>query len=125
MDLPKKYGVKIVQVGYDRANCISTADKLDREGIETVEVGQNAGILHQPTKWILELIKEQKFVYDQDNKLFEQNCQNARLRHDGGMRIYIHKKLSGKIDMLASTINALYLLQQYDYYSTGDLLLVL
>lgn len=112
MNLEQNYGVHIVQIGYDRYNCISTANKLDSAGYETVEIKQHSSVLHMPTKWLQEHILQRKFSYDGD-KLYEINFQNARCTYDTNMNRYVNKKKSnGKVDMVMSTIDALYLLQQ-------------
>lgn len=112
MSLKEKMGVNVVQIGYDRQNCISTANKLENAGYTVVEVRQHSSILHQPTKLILESILEKKFSYDGD-KLYEINFQNSRCVEDTNLNKYIHKKKSnGKVDMVVSTIIATYLLQQ-------------
>ena len=112
MNLEKNYGVHIIQIGYDRYNCISTANKLDSAGYETVEIKQHSSVLHMPTKWLQEHILQRKFSYDGD-KLYEINFQNSRCTYDTNMNRYINKKKSnGKVDMVMSTIDALYLLQQ-------------
>ena len=112
MNIEKKYGVHIIQIAYDRFNCISTANKLESKGYETVEVKQHSTILHMPTKWLQEHILQRKFSYDGD-KLYEINFQNARCVEDTNLNKYINKKKSnGKVDMVMSTIDALYLLQQ-------------
>ena len=115
MELEEKYGVHIVQIGYDRFNCISTANKLENAGYETVEVKQHSSVLHQPTKLLQESILQRKFSYDGD-KLYEINFQNARCVEDTNLNKYVNKKRSnGKVDMVVSTIIALYLLQQNIY----------
>jgi phage terminase large subunit-like protein len=115
MELEEKYGVHIVQIGYDRFNCISTANKLENEGYETVEVKQHSSVLHQPTKLLQESILQRKFSYDGD-KLYEINFQNARCTEDTNLNKYVNKKKSnGKVDMVVSTIIAIYLLQQNIY----------
>lgn len=112
MELEEKMGVHIVQIGYDRYNCISTANKLENAGYEVVEVKQHSTILHQPTKWLQESILQKKFSYDGD-KLYEINFQNARCTQDTNLNKYVNKKKSnGKVDMVVSTIIATYLLQQ-------------
>ena len=112
LNLEKNYEVHIVQIGYDRYNCISTANKLEEAGYTTVEVIQHSKILHQPTKWLKESILERKFSYDGD-RLYEINFQNAKCVEDTNLNKYINKKKStGKVDMVMSTIDALYLLQQ-------------
>ena len=112
MNLEKNYGVHIIQIGYDRYNCISTANKLDSAGYETVEIKQHSSVLHMPTKWLQEHILQRKFSYDGD-KLYEINFQNSRCTYDTNMNRYINKKKSnGKVDMVMSNIDALYLLQQ-------------
>ena len=115
MELEQKYGVHIVQIGYDRYNCISTANKLETAGYEMVEVKQHSSVLHQPTKWLQESILQKKFSYDGD-KLYEINFQNARCTEDTNLNKYVNKKKSsGKVDMVVSTIIATYLLQQASY----------
>lgn len=112
MNIEKEYGVHIVQIAYDRSNCISTANKLESKGYETVVVKQHSTILHMPTKWLQEHILQRKFSYDGD-RLYEINFQNARCVEDTNLNKYINKKKSnGKVDMVMSTIDALYLLQQ-------------
>lgn len=112
MNLEKEYGVHIVQIGYDRYNCISTANKLQEAGYETVEVKQHSSVLHQPTKFLQESILQRKFSYDGD-RLYEINFQNARCTEDTNLNKYVNKKKSnGKVDMVVSTIIAIYLLQQ-------------
>ena len=112
MELEEKMGVHVVQIGYDRYNCISTANKLENAGYEVIEVKQHSSVLHQPTKWLQESILQKKFSYDGD-KLYEINFQNARCTQDTNLNKYVNKKKSnGKVDMVVSTIIATYLLQQ-------------
>ena len=112
MNIEKEYEVNIVQIGYDRYNCISTANKLETAGYECVEVKQHSSVLHQPTKWLQESILQKKFSYDGD-RLYEINFQNARCTEDTNLNKYVNKKKSnGKVDMVVSTIIATYLLQQ-------------
>lgn len=112
INLEQKFGVHIVQIGYDRYNCISTANKLENAGYETVEVKQHSSVLHQPTKLLQESILQRKFSYDGD-RLYEINFQNARCTEDTNLNKYVNKKKSsGKVDMVVSTIIAIYLLQQ-------------
>ncbi len=118
IDLEKKYGVELVQLGYDRYNAISTVQKLEEKGIECVEIKQHSSVLHQPTKLLKESILQHNFEYD-ENRLLEINFQNARCTEDTNLNKYVNKKKSsGKVDMVVSTINAIYLLQQEYLY--GD-----
>ena len=112
MSIEETYGVNVVQIGYDRYNCLSTAGKLDAAGYETVEVKQHSSVLHQPTKLLFEKIMEQKFIYEK-NRLYEINFQNSKCVYDTNKNRYVSKKhSSGKIDMVVSTIIAVYLIQQ-------------
>ena len=55
-----------------------------------------------------------------ENKLLEINFQNARCTQDTNKNLYVNKKKStGKVDMVVSTIDAVYLLQQ-DYFLGGE-----
>lgn len=111
LSLPEKYGVEIVQVGYDRYNAISTVQKLEAAGIECVEVKQHSSVLHAPTKLLREKVLQKKFHYD-ENRLLEINFQNARCTEDTNLNQYVNKKRSaGKVDMVMATIDAVYLVQ--------------
>ncbi len=116
--LPEKYGVEIMQVGYDRYNAISTVQKLEEACIECVEIKQHSSVLHPPTKLLKEYILKKMFRYC-ENLMLEINFQNARCTKDTNENLYVNKKRSeGKVDMVVSTINAIYLLQQEQLF--GD-----
>lgn len=120
LSLEEKYGVEIQQIGYDRYNAISTVQKLEAESYECVEIKQHSSVLHMPTKLLKELILNKKFRYD-DNLMLEINFQNARCTEDTNLNKYVNKKKSeGKVDMVVSLINAMYLLQQDMLYGTDD-----
>lgn len=115
LNIEAKYGVQIQAIGYDRYNAISTAQKLERAGYNMVEIRQHSSTLHPPTKLLKECILNGKFKY-MENKLLEINFQNARCTYDTNKNLYVTKKKSkGKVDMVVSLINAVYLLQQ-DYF---------
>lgn len=119
INLPEKYGVEIVQLGYDRYNAISTVQKLEEAGITCVEIKQHSSVLHAPTKLLKELILKKDFKYD-TNRLLEINFQNARCTEDTNLNKYVNKKKSvGKVDMVVSLINSLYLLQQEMLYGNN------
>ena len=111
--LPERYGVEIVQLGFDRWNALSTVQKLESgdEPIECVEIKQHSSVLHRPTKLLKEYILSNKFRYE-ENLMLEINFQNARCTEDTNLNKYVNKKKSvGKVDMVVSLINALFLLQ--------------
>ena len=115
LSLEDKYGVKIQAIGYDRWNALSSAQKFENNNLNTVEVRQHSSVLHPPTKLLKEKILSGDFMYE-DNKLYEINYQNARCTYDTNQNQYVNKKKSrGKVDMVVSTIIAVYLLQQ-DYF---------
>lgn len=112
LGIEEKYGVQVQAIGYDRWNALSTAQKLEGAGYNTVEIRQHSSVLHPPTKLLKEKILCGEFEYA-DNKLLEINFQNARCSYDTNKNMYVHKKKSkGKVDMVVSLINAVYLLQQ-------------
>lgn len=111
LSLPEKYGVEIVQLGYDRYNAISTVQKLEPHGIECVEIKQHSSVLHAPTKLLREMILNRTMSYE-ENRLLEINFQNARCTQDTNLNKYVNKKRSsGKVDMVMATIDAVYLVQ--------------
>ena len=112
-----KYGVIVQAIGYDRWNALATAQRLEagdggEKGYNTIEVKQHSSILHPPTKLLREYILEGKFKYEA-NPLYEINFQNAKCTYDTNRNLFVNKKKSnGKVDMVVSTIIAVYLLQQ-------------
>ncbi len=120
--LPEEYGVEIAQLGFDRYNAISTVQKLESgdNPIECVEIRQHSSILHRPTKLLKEHILSKKFRYF-ENRMLEINFQNARCTEDTNLNKYVNKKKSsGKVDMVVSLINAIYLLQVNELDSDGS-----
>jgi phage terminase large subunit-like protein len=110
--IEEKYGVEVIQVGYDRWNALSTVQKLEAAGYECVEIKQHSSVLHMPTKLLKECILGKSFRYD-ENLMLEINFQNARCTEDTNLNKYVNKKKSaGKVDMVVALINAIYLLQQ-------------
>ena len=115
MNIEKKYGVSVVAIGYDRYNCLSSAQKWEEHNLKTVEIRQHSSVLHSPTKLLSEKITNKEFKYEK-NSLLEINFQNARCTYDTNMNRYVNKKKSsGKIDMVVALINATFLLEQDVY----------
>ena len=115
LGLEQKYNVQIQAIGFDRWNALSTAQKLERAGHNMVEIRQHSSVLHPPTKRLKECILSGKFKYT-SNPLLEINFQNARCVYDSNRNLYVNKKKSkGKVDMVVSMINAMYLVEQ-DYF---------
>lgn len=120
LDIEEKYNVQVQALGYDRWNALSTAQKLERAGYNCVEIRQHSSVLHPPTKLLKEKILAGEFEYT-ENKLLEINFQNARCSYDTNKNLYVHKKKSkGKVDMVVSLINAVYLLQQDVFLNQMD-----
>ena len=106
-NLENKYGVRVLDIGYDRYNCVSSANRLYSLGYNVTEIRQHSSILHPATKFLKEHILTQKFAYE-ENKLLEINFANAREVKDTNLNGYINKRKSnGKIDMVAALINAM------------------
>ena len=120
LNLENKYGVQIQAIGYDRWNALSTAQKLERAGYNLVEIRQHSSVLHPPTKLLKEKILAKELQYE-NNTLLEINFQNARCTYDTNKNMYVHKKKStGKVDMVVSMLNAIYLLQQDVFLNQMD-----
>ena len=115
LGIEERYGVQVQAIGYDRYNALSTAQKLENEGYNTVEIRQHSSVLHPPTKRLKEKILSREFAYT-ENKLLEINFQNSRCTYDTNRNLYVSKKKSkGKVDMVVALIDAVYLLEQ-DYF---------
>ena len=99
---------------------MSTAQKLENAGYNLVEIRQHSSVLHSPTKLLKEKILKKEFQYT-ENKLLEINFQNSKCTYDTNKNQYVNKKKSrGKIDMVVSIINAMYLLEQDYILNTVD-----
>ncbi|HBJ1649405.1 terminase TerL endonuclease subunit [Clostridium botulinum] len=111
--IEEKYNVNIIQLGYDRRNAMSSAQKWENDSnIECVEVIQFSRVLHAPIKWLHECLLSKKIKY-YNNKLLDIELMNCRAKRDTNMGWYLDKKASaGKIDMVFALVDALYLLQQ-------------
>lgn len=113
LSISEKYGVDIIQLGFDKYNAISTVQKLEssENPIECVEIKQHSSLLHRPTKLLKESILHKTFRYDA-NELLEINFENARCTEDTNLNKYVNKKKSaGKVDCVVALINAMYLMQ--------------
>lgn len=120
LSIEERLGVQIQAIGYDRWNALSTAQKLEKAGYNMVEIRQHSSVLHPPTKLLREKILSGEFRYAK-NPLLEINFQNARCVYDTNKNQYVNKKKSnGKVDMVVSMINAMYLLQQDAFLNQMD-----
>lgn len=120
LSLEQRFGVQVQAIGFDRWNALSTAQKLEKEGYNMIEIKQHSSVLHPATKFLKEQILSGKFEYT-ENKLLEINFQNARCTKDTNQNLYVNKKKStGKVDMVVSMINAVYLLQQDVVFNSMD-----
>lgn len=123
--IEEKYKVNVKALGYDRFNALSSAQKWENgdngryAGINCIQIRQHSDTLHPPTKLLYEKIVNGEVEYE-ENKLLEINFENARCTYDTNMNRYVTKKKSnGKVDIVVSIINAMYLLQQDIIFEDG------
>lgn len=122
LSIEEKYKVNVQAIGYDRWNALSTAQKLEKAGYNVIEIRQHSSVLHPPTKLLKEKILKGQFKYT-ENRLLEINFQNARCVYDTNKNTYVNKKKSnGKVDMVVSLINAVYLLEKDNLLNQMDFL---
>lgn len=113
----EKLEMNVIGFGFDRFNCISTADKLENppngaDGWPGTIVEQKSFVLHPAVKYVSELIANGKLHYVK-NRMFEINIENTRCTYDNNMNRYISKKKSaGKIDMVSALMNAVFVYLQ-------------
>lgn len=123
LTLEEKYGVEVVQIGYDKWNALSSVQKFEKAGYECVEIKQHSSVLHMPTKWLKECILSERFFYD-ENLMLEINFQNARCTEDTNRNKYVNKKKSvDKVDQVVGNINSTYLIEQELLYGSDDFLI--
>lgn len=118
--IEEEYGGRVVSIGYDRYNAMSSSQKWEEAGYTTVEVKQHSSVLHPPTKLLSEKIESKKFKF-LPNKMLEINFQNAKCTYDTNLNRYVSKKKSnGKVDMVMAIIDAVFLLQQDVLFGDDD-----
>lgn len=109
--------MQVLGFGFDRYNCIATADHFEHptDGGEPwagTIVAQKSYELSPSVKYLSELIAQGRVHYE-DNKMFEINIENTRCTYDSNMNRFISKKKStGKIDMVAACVNAVFVYLQ-------------
>lgn len=86
-DMQEAYEMAVDALGL-ALTAISSVQKMEAEGLECVEIKQHSSVLHQPTKWLKELILQQAFRYE-ENRLLEINFQNARCTEDTNLNKYV------------------------------------
>lgn len=119
LQIEEQFDVTVAAVGYDRYNALSTAQKIESAGIDTVIIKQHSTVLHGAIKLLQEKILKGQFAYA-ENTLFEINCENARCTYDTNLNRYLNKKRSvGKIDMLMALVDAVYLIEQNEVLDNG------
>ena len=107
LTLEENYGVNIIQIGYDRWQAQSSIAKFEGQGYDCVEIPQNAKGLYPPTKLLREQIENEQFFFDK-NDFYVHNFLNATMVVDNQLSYYLNKRKSkGKIDMVASTVDAM------------------
>ena len=88
--------------------------KLEKAGLNMIEVKQHSSVLHPATKLLREKILAGEFAYER-NQLLEINFQNARCVRDTNLNLYVTKKKSaGKVDMVVAMLDAICIMQK-DY----------
>ena len=113
--LPEKYGVELMQLGFDRRNALATVQRLEaaEEPIECVEIRQHSSVLSPAVKLFKEYVLNKQVAYDEDNQLLEINIRNSRCTKDTNLNPYVNKKRSaGKVDLVMATIDAVYLINE-------------
>lgn len=113
--LPEKYGVELMQLGYDRRNALATVQRLEaaEDPIECVEIRQHSSVLSPTVKLFKEYVLNGQAAYDEDNQLLEINVRNSRCTKDTNLNPYVNKKRSaGKVDLVMATLDAVYLVNE-------------
>lgn len=113
--LPEKYGVELMQLGYDRRNALATVQRLEaaEEPIECVEIRQHSSVLSPTVKLFKEYVLNKQVAYDGDNQLLEINIRNSRCTKDTNLNPYVNKKRSaGKVDLVMATLDAVHLINE-------------
>ena len=80
LSIEERFKCKIVQIGYDIRDALSSAQKFENAGYVCVEVKQHSSVLSSVVKWLEELIMQGNFVYDGD-ELFTREFVELNINH--------------------------------------------
>jgi len=114
LSLESTLGVTVADSAWDRYNAMSSMQKIEGADnpIQCTMVKQHSSVLHPATKLLKEYILRKTFFYE-ENRLLENNFENARCTEDTNLNKYVNKKKSsGKVDMVVALINAVYILME-------------
>lgn len=106
--------LEVEGVGYDVRNAEMLASRLERiYGYPTVKIPQHSSVLSSPLKYLKKNIMDGSFHFDPFVYVID-NFMNAQVVTNTNEDWYISKhKSTGKVDIVFSHIDALYLLMQY------------
>lgn len=97
----------VEEVGTDPWNATQVSINLINEGFEVVEVPQNPKHLSEPTKFMMELVVDQKVIIE-DNPVLNWAVSNAVAKEDANGNIMLNKgKSTKRIDPIAAIITGL------------------
>lgn len=112
LNIEKSLGCKVVGVSYDRWNFLSSATKLESNGMRMIDTPMHSKVLSPIYKLIEEKVLNKEICF-LENDLLLDNFANCRCKYSENMDKYISKKSSnGKIDMVISLALALTQLEE-------------
>lgn len=122
-DVIAKYGIKIIEVGYDPHNAAAFLEDLDFLGCDLTEIKQSAWSLSDTTKDMQLSVKAGIVQYSRKNKLLTWSAINAVETHNSFGEIKIDKNtLTKRIDPIDAAIDAwkLYFLRKQEKYDPNS-----
>lgn len=112
LNIEKSLGCKVVGVAYDRWNFLSSATKLEAQGLRMIDTPMHSKVLSPIYKLLEEKVLNKDICFLENNLLLD-NFANCRCKYSENMDKYISKKSSnGKIDMVISIALALTQLEE-------------
>lgn len=122
-DVIVKYGIKIIEVGYDPHNAAAFLEDLDFLGCDLTEIKQSAWSLSDTIKDMQLSVKAGIVQYSRKNKLLTWSAINAVETHNSFGEIKIDKNtLTKRIDPIDAAIDAwkLYFLRKQEKYDPNS-----
>ncbi|MDD7753574.1 MAG: terminase large subunit [Clostridiales bacterium] len=111
-NIEKSFGCKVMGIAYDRWNFISSATKLEAQGLKMIDTPMHSKVLSPIYKLLEEKVLNKEICF-LDNGLLLDNFANCRCKYSENMDKYLTKKSSnGKIDMVISLALALTQLEE-------------
>lgn len=95
-DLIEKYGLKLIGIGYDKANASAFLSDLEEFGCDLTEINQSARSLNDCTVDFRQSVEAGLVLYDKNSAVLNWSAANAKTVQNSFGEIKVEKETTGK-----------------------------